>query len=216
MITNSNRYYLGIISRRVRDVNKIIRIRGNKMIYFQTERLILRDWKQADIEPFICMNQNEEVMRYFPKTLTKEQSLHFIEKIQAEFDERGHGLYAVEERESEEFIGYIGLHQATFDADFTPCTEIGWRLKRDAWGKGYATEAAKACLSYGFDVLDLKTIYSFTAKINQPSRNVMNKIGMSFIKEFNHPNLSSGHSLERHVLFSKSSTDEFISNAQSS
>lgn len=186
------------------------------MIYFQTERLILRDWKQADIEPFICMNQNEEVMRYFPKTLTKEESLHFIEKIQAEFDERGHGLYAVEERESKEFIGYIGLHQATFDADFTPCTEIGWRLKRDAWGKGYATEAAKACLSYGFDVLDLKTIYSFTAKINQPSRNVMNKIGMSFIKEFNHPNLSSGHSLERHVLFSKSSTDEFISNAQSS
>lgn len=177
------------------------------MIYIETKRLTLRSWKESDIGEFIRMNQDREVMRYFPNVLTGEESIDFARRIQKEFEEKGYGLYAVEEKESETFLGYVGLHQANFEADFTPCVEIGWRLKREAWGKGYATEAAKACLAYAFETLKLDKIYSFTAKINQPSKNVMKKIGMEYLKDFDHPQLSSGHPLEKHVLYIISSNE---------
>lgn len=104
-------------------------------------------------------------------------------------------------------IGFIGFHIATFEADFTPCIEIGWRLKRDAWGKGYATEGARACLEFGFTNLNFKEVYSFIAKINKPSQNVMKKIGMHYVKDFNHPKIERNSNLCRHVLYVIRNTD---------
>ncbi|MDI4643672.1 GNAT family N-acetyltransferase [Cohnella hashimotonis] len=171
------------------------------MIYLETERLKLRDWEEADLEPFCRMNADETVMRYFPKTLSAEQTTAFYRSIAAEFKECGFGFYAVEETQSQAFIGFIGFHRATFEADFTPCIEIGWRLKKEAWGKGYATEGATACLQYGFNELGFNDIYSFTAEVNKPSENVMRKIGMRFVRTFNHPKVEEDSPIRKHVLF---------------
>lgn len=171
------------------------------MIYFETSRLRLRDWEEADLEPFCRLNADEKVMTYFPKTLSIEETNVLYNAIIAEFNEFGFGFYAVEVKENKEFIGFIGFHRPTFDADFTPCIEIGWRLKQEAWGKGYATEGAAACLQYGFNELGFTDIYSFTADVNNPSKNVMEKIGMSFVKTFNHPKVEQGSILHKHVLF---------------
>lgn len=171
------------------------------MIYLETSRLQLRDWQETDLEPFRRLNADEQVMRYFPKSLSPEETDVFYQSILSEFKECGFGLYAVEVKENQEFIGFIGFHKATFDADFTPCIEIGWRLKQEAWGKGYATEGAAACLQYGFDELGFRDIYSFTADVNQPSINVMKKIGLRFMKTFNHPKVEKDSPLYKHVLF---------------
>ncbi|KNF08350.1 acetyltransferase, GNAT family [Gottschalkia purinilytica] len=171
------------------------------MIYIETERLILRDWKQSDLEEFRKINSDEVVMEYFPKTLSEQETDAMYEAIQKEFEEYNYGLYAVEVKENKEFIGLIGFHRATFDSDFTPCVEIGWRLKKEAWGKGYATEGAKACLKYGFEQLGFEEIYSFTAKINTRSQNVMKKLGMNYVKDFNHPKVESDSVLYKHVLY---------------
>lgn len=171
------------------------------MIYIETERLILCDWQQVDLEHFSEMNADEDDMKIFPKTLSKEESDAFGQAIIAEIEEYGFGLYAVEVKETNEFIGFIGFHRATFESDFTPCVEIGWRLKKEAWGKGYATEGAKACIQYGFEELGFDEIYSFTADINEPSKNVMRRVGMEFIKEFDHPRVEADSSLRKHVLY---------------
>lgn len=171
------------------------------MIYLETARLRLRDWNETDLTPFSRLNADEEVMRYFPKTLSLEESEAFYHLITAEIRECGFGLYAVEVKENREFIGFIGFHRATFESDFTPCVEIGWRLKKEAWGMGYATEGAKACLQYGFKELGFDDIYSFTASINEPSKNVMEKIDMHFVKEFNHPKVDETSPLRKHVLY---------------
>lgn len=171
------------------------------MIYIETSRLQLRDWEAEDLEPFSQLNADEQVMRYFPKTLTSEETNAFYQRILVEFKEYGFGLYAVEVKETKEFIGFIGFHRATFEADFTPCIEIGWRLKKEAWGKGYATEGASACLQYGFDKLGFNDVYSFTADVNNPSKNVMKKIGMERIKMFRHPKVEKDSPLSEHVLF---------------
>jgi len=171
------------------------------MICLETPRLLLRDWRESDIEPFARMNADEEVMRYFIKALTYEETVKFYEVIQAEFQECGYGLYAVETKEDGEFIGFIGFHRATFEADFTPCTEIGWRLKKESWGRGYATEGASACLRHGFQTLGLDKVYSFTADVNTPSKRVMAKIGMHFVKYFDHPRVAKDSPLCKHVLY---------------
>lgn len=171
------------------------------MIYLETARLQLRDWEETDLEPFSQLNADEKVMTYFPKTLSTEETNVFYKSIISEIKECGFGLYAVEVKENKEFIGFIGFHRATFEADFTPCIEIGWRLKKEAWGKGYATEGAAACLQYGFNELGFSDIYSFTADVNKPSKNVMIKIGMNFIKTFNHPKVEKESPLRKHVLF---------------
>jgi len=171
------------------------------MLYIDTPRLQLRDWIDQDIEPFIQLNADEQVMKYFPKPLTKDETIARQKDIAADIKQNGFGLYAVELKENQEFIGCIGFHRATFQADFTPCIEIGWRLKKEAWGNGYATEGALACLDYGFNELGLQDIYSFTADINQPSKNVMIRIGMTFLNTFNHPNIEMNHPLSKHVLY---------------
>lgn len=171
------------------------------MVYIETERLVLRDWQKEDLTIFVRMNQDPRVMEYFLKPLTEEESRNFYERIQREIEEYGYGLFAVEVKISGEFIGYIGLHHTTFEADFCPCIEIGWRLCAEAWGKGYATEGAMACLDYAFGSLQVPELYSFTSLPNRRSERVMQKIGMQKIKEFDHPLVPSGHELLRHLLY---------------
>lgn len=172
------------------------------MIYFETKRLVFRDWKEEDLSDFRIMNKDPRVMEYFTKALTDEETDKFYNVIQDEFDHYGYGLYAVETKQSRDFIGFIGFHWANFKSPFTPCIEIGWRLKYDAWGNGFATEGAKACLKYGLDQLGFNKIYSFTSKINLPSEHVMKKIGMVKAMEFEHPNIIENNPLRKHVLYS--------------
>jgi ribosomal-protein-alanine N-acetyltransferase len=171
------------------------------MIYFETQRLIFRDWKDQDLDEFRLMNKDLMVMKHFPKTLTEDETDSLFNIIQDEFRNCGYGLYAVESKSNNSFIGFIGFHMADFNAQFTPCTEIGWRLKYEAWGNGFATEGAKACLKYGSEVLKFKKVYSFTSKTNIKSENVMKKIGMLKTMEFEHPNIIVGSPLKKHVLY---------------
>jgi RimJ/RimL family protein N-acetyltransferase len=166
-----------------------------------TTRLKLRRWVGSDVGPFVRMNRDAAVMRYFPRINTAEESMAFITRIEAFFDEYGYGLFALESKATGEFIGYTGFAKPHFESWFTPCTEIGWRLKKAAWGQGYATEAAQACLDYGFQELGLDKVYSFTALPNKPSERVMQKIGMERAGEFDHPMIEAGHPLRRHVLY---------------
>ncbi|RUS46182.1 GNAT family N-acetyltransferase [Cohnella sp. AR92] len=175
------------------------------MIHIETPRLLLRDWTDADLSPFRRMNADEQVMRFFPNALSFSQTDTFYRSIRDEFDECGYGLYAAESKESREFIGFIGFHRASFEADFTPCIEIGWRLKHEAWGRGYATEGAEACLRHGLGELAFPEVYSFTAEINKPSSRVMEKIGMAFVKTFDHPRVEPDSPLRKHVLYRKAS-----------
>lgn len=174
---------------------------------FETPRLGFRQWKEEDKSLFAKMNASSEVMRYFPSTLAKEQSDEFYNKIVDHFEENGYGLWAVEEKQTGEFIGFIGFYNATFEAEFTPCVEIGWRLDNKFWNKGYATEGAGGCLKHGFDELDFEEIYSFTAEINKPSINVMEKIGLTKQGEFNHPRVQKDSPLLRHVLYKINASD---------
>ncbi len=168
--------------------------------YAETERLILRSWQPEDLPRFIDMNKDVRVMKYFPATLTDDETEFFYNRIQDEFNRNGLGLFAVELKTTGEFIGYVGVHEIGFEADFTPGIEIGWRLAADFHKRGYATEAAEEVLkiakSHG-----VACLYSFTAIINKPSERVMQKIGMAKIGEFDHPKLPNKSPLCRHVLY---------------
>ena len=174
---------------------------AKKQIDIETERLLLRRWQENDLNPFICMNKDPEVMSYFLNTLSIEQTLAFHERIQKEFSEYGYGLYAAEEKSGGDFIGFIGFHHADFKADFCPCLEIGWRLDKKYWGNGYATEGAEACLKHGFLNLKLPEIYSFTSVENKASQRIMQKIGLNIKQYFDHPNIPVGHFLRPHVCY---------------
>ena len=171
------------------------------MVYFETERLAFRDWKESDLNEFRIMNKDSRVMKYFTKMLTEEETDSFYNIIQDEFSKYGYGLYAVETKHNNEFIGFIGFHWANFNSKFTPCIEIGWRLKYDAWGNGFATEGAKECIKYGFGTLGFNKIYSFTSKVNHQSEKLMKKIGMEKVMEFEHPNIIEGSLLRTHILY---------------
>ncbi len=171
------------------------------MIYLETERLVLRDWREEDSVVFSRMNRDPKVMEYFLKPLTDTESRDFYERIRREIDTFGWGLFAAEVKISGKFIGYIGLHHTNFETDFCPCIEIGWRLCENSWGRGYATEGARACLDYAFRQLQLPEIYSFTSLPNRRSERVMQKIGLQKIGEFDHPLVPAGHPLLRHVLY---------------
>ena len=168
-----------------------------------TERLILRRWYASDREPFACMNADPTVMEFFPKMLSRQQSDLLVQRIEAHFEQYGFGLFAVEFRENAGFIGFVGLNVPAFEANFTPCVEIGWRLAAQYWGHGLATEGAKAMVAYGFQTLALKEIVSFTVPANTRSRRVMEKLGMTHdpVDDFDHPQLPPGHPMRRHVLY---------------
>ncbi|MBS1916450.1 MAG: GNAT family N-acetyltransferase [Bacteroidetes bacterium] len=169
----------------------------------ETPRLGLREWKDSDADVFIEMCADERVMEFFPSIQTEEQALATIERIKKFFAENNFGLWAVEGKDTHEFIGFCGLSSPKFETDFTPCIEIGWRFAHKHWGYGFATEAATACLNYGFDVLKLKEIVSFTSVLNTRSENVMKKTGMHFVKHFEHPLIEDGDRLRKHVLYGR-------------
>ena len=167
----------------------------------ETERLILRSWREDDIPPFAEMNSDEEVMEYLPKCLSLEETVQFYNRIVAEHSTFGYGLYAVETKSDGSFIGYVGFHHFDFEEEFSPGVEIGWRLAGKHWNKGYATEAAKACIDYARRHRLFNEIYSFTTVCNSRSERVMQKIGMNQVGFFSHPSLPRGHRLKPHVLY---------------
>jgi RimJ/RimL family protein N-acetyltransferase len=169
----------------------------------KTERLLLRRWQPADFAPFAALNAEPRVNEFLPGPLSQEQSDELAARIDANFDRYGFGLWAVEVRDVSPFIGFIGLAVPRFKAHFTPCVEIGWRLSADQWGRGYATEGARAALAFGFDVVGLRQVVSFTVPANLRSRRVMEKIGMKHdsAEDFDHPSPPPGHELLRHVLY---------------
>ncbi len=171
----------------------------------KTKRLILRPWNETDLEPFAQLNADPRVREFFFSLLNRQESDQTVKLFSDHIDRCGWGFWAASLIETDEFIGFIGLEDVNFQAHFShsPSVEIGWRLAYDYWGKGYATEGARATLQYGFDELKLKEIVSFTAVQNQRSRNVMEKIGMHHDPkdDFDHPRIPVGHPIQRQVLY---------------
>lgn len=169
----------------------------------RTERLRLRRWLPADREPFAALNADPRVMEYFPALLSREESDAAAARIEAHFAEHGFGLWAVEVTDVAPFAGFIGLNIPRIQAHFTPCIEIGWRLAAEFWGRGFATEGARATLAFGFESLRLDEIVSYTVPDNLRSRRVMEKLSMTHDPhdDFAHPLLPVGHGLSRHVLY---------------
>jgi len=173
------------------------------MIVLETERLLLRRWKDSDRQPFSRLNADPRVMEFMPSRLSREESDRLVDQIESHFRKRGFGLYAVELRQDHSFIGFIGLAVPFLRAHFTPCVEIGWRLSADYWGQGLATEGAREVMRHAFERLGLEELVSFTVPANVRSRRVMEKLGMTYqpADEFDHPRLPEGHPLRRHVLY---------------
>jgi ribosomal-protein-alanine N-acetyltransferase len=177
----------------------------------RTERLLLRHWRDSDREPFAAMNAHEEVMEHFVATRTRSESDEMIDWIESSFDAAGFGLWAVEVTATGEFIGFTGLVAPSFEAHFTPAVEVGWRLARPAWGHGYATEAARASLAFGFHEAGLEEIVAMTATTNVRSQAVMKRLGMTRdpADDFDHPRIDPAHPLARHVLY-RISADQLL------
>jgi RimJ/RimL family protein N-acetyltransferase len=169
----------------------------------ETERLRLRGWRDGDRAPFAALNADPAVMEHFPARLSRAESDQLVVRIGEHFATNGFGLWAVEVPGVADFVGFVGLAIPRFEAHFTPCVEIGWRLAREHWGRGYAPEAARAALRFGFESAGLDQIVSFTVPANVKSRRVMEKIGLSHDQadDFDHPSIRAGHRLQRHVLY---------------
>ncbi|HEY9677555.1 MAG TPA: GNAT family N-acetyltransferase [Drouetiella sp.] len=169
----------------------------------ETGRLILRRWKDSDLELYSALNADPDVMEHFPSTLSLEDSEKSMGRIMAHFEKHHFGLWAVESKQASEFIGFIGLQNAPFEAHFTPCVEIGWRLSKQHWGYGYASEGARMALRDGFERLQLREIVAITTTENERSMRVMEKIGMTRNKDddFDHPKIETGSRWCRHVLY---------------
>ena len=169
-----------------------------------TERLQLRRWRDADRELFAALNADPRVMEFFASgPLSQRDSDALADRIEDQFAEFGFGLWAIDVPGVVEFAGFCGLAVPSFTAHFTPCVEIGWRLAADCWGRGYATEAARAVLAHAFGPLGLREIVSFTTVANVRSQRVMQRIGMtrSPADDFDHPGIGEGHPYRRHVLY---------------
>lgn len=181
-----------------------------------TQRLTLRQWKEEDRAPFAELNGDGTVMEFFPKILTRQESDAMVDSCSSIIEKNGWGFWAVSCPGVADFIGMIGLHIVSFEAQFTPAVEIGWRLSAPYWGKAYAPEGAHAALNFAFDVLGLDEVVSFTAVPNKKSMRVMEKIGMSRDpdEDFDHPALSRDHPLCRHVLY-RVGKEQYRSDCQS-
>jgi RimJ/RimL family protein N-acetyltransferase len=166
-------------------------------------RVVLRPWRDQDREAFAAMNADPRVMEFFVKRLDRAASDALIDGIREHFAVHGFGLWAVEVPGVAPFIGFTGLAAPRYDAPFMPCVEIGWRLAFAHWGRGYATEAARLALAYGFGTVGLPEIVAFTALGNRRSRAVMERLGMRHdpADDFDHPRVPDGHPLKRHVLY---------------
>ncbi|MEO7428918.1 MAG: GNAT family N-acetyltransferase [Acidimicrobiales bacterium] len=175
----------------------------SEVVELRTERLLLRAWRDDDREPLAALNADPVVMEHFVAPLTGPESVELVDRILAALDEHGWGLWAVEVPGEADFIGFIGLAIPGFEAPFTPCVEVGWRLARSAWGHGYAPEGAAEALRFAFDDLGLDEVVSFTSVGNAKSRRVMDKIGMTRdpADDFDHPRVPADHRIHRHVLY---------------
>ncbi len=174
----------------------------NKITSLETDRLLLRQWCATDQEPFAKLNADHKVMEFFPSTLSQAESDAFADRLQTLIEKQGWDLWAVEVKNTQQFIGYVGLHVPTVDLPFNPCVEIGWRLAYEHWGKGYAPEAAQVVLQFGFESLNLAEIVSFTALNNFRSQRVMEKIGMQQdLETFQNPGVSVDSPLREHCLY---------------
>lgn len=173
-----------------------------ELIELETERLRLRQWLPIDREPFAALNADPSVMEFFPAPLDRAASDAMADRCQSLIAERGWGFWAVEVKAVSQFIGFAGLHIPASELPFSPCVEVGWRLAFPYWGQGFASEAARAAVRAGFELLALPEIVSFTAVGNIRSRAVMERLGMQEDAEtFDHPQLPPGHALRRHCLY---------------
>lgn len=168
--------------------------------HLATDRLLLRQWQNADKAPFAALNADAEVMAHFPAPLTRSESDVFADSIMEHMERQGWGMWAVERKADSAFMGFVGLHRPE-NLPFSPCTEVGWRLARSFWGYGYATEAARACLDFAVYVLRESRVVAFTAVSNVRSQAVMHRLGMVQDSFFEHPKLPVGHRLCQHVLY---------------
>ena len=169
----------------------------------RTDRLWLRRWRPGDLAPFAALNADPRVMEYLPAALSRDESDALASRIAGHFEQHDFGLWAVEIPGIISFAGFLGLSVPRFQAPFTPCVEIGWRLACEHWGLGYASEGARAALDFAFSRLELDEVVSFTVPGNRRSRRVMEKIGMAHdpADDFDHPSFPDGHRLRRHVLY---------------
>jgi len=179
------------------------------LIELETKRLRLRQWRLADREFFAALNSDSRVMAFFPSLLTRADSDALADRCQSLIDERGWGLWAVEIKVTQEFIGFVGLNTPSAKLPFSPCVEIGWRLAFHQWGKGFALEAAREALHFGFDGLGLQEIVSFTALNNIRSRAVMMRLGMLECGTFEHPQVQESSGLRQHSLY-RLSRDRYL------
>jgi RimJ/RimL family protein N-acetyltransferase len=169
----------------------------------RSPRLVLRNWREEDLAPFAAMNADPRVMEHFPNVLTREESDAMVARITESIAKNGFGFWAVEMPGTADFVGFIGLAIPSFEAAFTPCVEIGWRIAFEHWDRGIATEGAGAALDAAFGELGLSEIVSFTVPGNTRSRRVMERLGMRHDprEDFDHPRIEEGHPLRRHVLY---------------
>jgi RimJ/RimL family protein N-acetyltransferase len=170
-------------------------------VFIETPRLILRQWQESDHEPYIQLNADSAVMEFFPSVLTRDQTLAQIKRIADAIAGNGYGFFAVERKDTHEFIGFTGLSNPGFESHFTPCVEIGWRLSKANWNQGFATEAAGASLEFGFNTFGLAEIFSFTSVYNLRSEKVMKSIGMTHAGFFEHPLIEQGNNLKTHTIY---------------
>lgn len=172
-----------------------------KEYIFKSARLGFRTWLRDDLTEFARINADIEVMKHFPKPLNREETAEFIDRLQKHYTKNGYNYFATEILETGELIGFVGLSFQDYSSGFTPAVDIGWRLKKTAWGKGFATEGAKRCLEFGFEELNLEKIISTCTEKNTRSENVMKKIGMDKIGEFNHPKLKAYPEYEKCICY---------------
>ena len=172
------------------------------------EHVLVRNWQDSDLAGYAAMNGDPEVMKYFPRLLTHEESEASMNRQRALINQQGWGLWAVEVGGS--FAGFAGLAVPKFEAPFMPCVEIGWRFRREYWGRNIAYRAAQQALDFGFGTLNLPEIVAFTATANERSRRLMERLefARNEANDFDHPNIAIGHPLRRHVLYRRKRTAE--------
>jgi RimJ/RimL family protein N-acetyltransferase len=169
----------------------------------RTDRVVLRRWRAADLDPFSRINADADVMEFFPRPLARHESAALIARFETGFVQRGYGLWALEIPGRASLAGFVGLQPVEATMPFAPAVEIGWRLGRAHWGKGFATEAAREAMRFAFEQIELPSLVSFTAFANERSRHVMERVGMTrrAAEDFDNPQLPDGHPLARHVLY---------------
>jgi RimJ/RimL family protein N-acetyltransferase len=174
---------------------------GQRFDEIRTERLIMRRWRDSDRAPFAALNGDAETMQFFPSTMDRAASDGFVDRIEARFERQGFGLWALEVAATGRFIGYTGLNPMPDGVPGAGGMEVGWRLRKDAWHHGYATEAARAALDVAFGGAGLDEIWSMTAILNEPSQAVMRRIGMTRVGFFEHPSVPVGSPVRPHVVY---------------